>query len=182
MRYFIHCLLRGDVEKYHKKLVNDVAEKFGLRVTKEESMGTHFTLKYHYEAEDQGEVDEIIGDFCRSHRKTPVMVGGFGGFHQKIVFIDVKLSEEAKKNFLDFIHALREVKWVTWEQHEAEKLHFHATIAEECDEKYGDILDFLRGKEKYFDCWFDNVTIIEEILREGNIVKKWKVHKTYQMK
>lgn len=180
MRYILHCQLRGDVAEYQRSLVLQIAEKFNLRITKEENLATHFTLKYWFEAENIEGIENLIENFCESHKKTPVKVGGFGGFPPYVVFINVELSEEAKKTFFELIVELRKVSWLSWDQYDGENLHFHSTIAEECNEKYEDVLKFVQGKEKHFDCWFDNITILREISREDNILR-WETHKTYSM-
>lgn len=172
--------MRGDVARYQRNLVLQIAERFNLRITKEENLAAHFTLKYWFEAENIEVIEKLIENFCKSHRKTPVRVGGFGGFPPKVVFINVELSEDAKKTFSEFIAELRKVPWLTWDNYDAENLHFHSTIAEECGEKYDDVLKFTQGKEKRFNCWFDNITILREIAREKNILR-WENHRTYSM-
>lgn len=181
MQYIINCLLRGPVEKYQHDLVREIYKKFGLNITKEENLATHFTLKYWFETEDIKEIEKIIQIFCKTHKKTPVCVGGFGSFSPKIIFINVKLSDEAKKIFFEFISDLKKVKWMPWDKYDAENLHFHSTIAEECNEKLKDILRFIKNKEKYFDCLFDNITILKLVGKKQNF-KKWKIHKTFFMK
>lgn len=181
MKYVIHCLLKGDVETYQHKLVNEIYRNFGLKITKEENLSTHFTLKYCFETENIGEIEKIIQIFCKKHKKTPVQVGGIGSFPAKVVFINVKLSGEAKKVFSEFISELRKVKWMSWNEYDAENLHFHSTIAEECNEKFDNVLKFVQGKEKYFDCWFDNITILKLVSGSQNL-GKWEIHKSFSIK
>lgn len=180
MRYIIHCLLRGNVENYQHGLVKQIAEKFGLKLTKEENLNTHFTLKYWFETESIKEIEKICEEFCKKHRKTPVKVGGFGNFKPKVVFININLSKEAKETFLDFITELRKVKWMPWDQYDAENLHFHSTIAEECNEKFDDVWKFVQGKEEYFDCCFENITLLQLVSGKQEF-GKWKIHKTFDM-
>jgi len=172
------CKLKGDIEKYHHNIVNMVAKQFELIVTKEENLPTHFTLKYWFEAENINELERIIENFCETHEKTSVKVGGFGSFPQKVLFIDVQLSDEAKKTFIAFISELRKLSWMSWNKWDAENLRFHTSIAEDCDEKYNRVWEFLQGKEKYFDCLFDNITILKEKSRENGILK-WEIYKTH---
>ena len=47
---------------------------------------------------------------------------------------------------------------------------------EGCDEKYDAIVKFTNSKEKHFDCWFDNITIVMEVSREKGFLES-KVHK-----
>jgi len=181
MRYIIHCLLKGPVEKYQHNLVNDIHQNFGLDITKEENLATHFTLKYWFETENIKEIEKIAQIFCKTHKKTPVHVGSFGNFSPKVIFINVSLSEEAKKTFFEFISELRKVTWMPWDKYDAENLHFHSTIAEECNQKFDEVWKFVQGKEKYFDCYFDNITILRLVGGSQNF-GKWEIHKNFSMK
>jgi 2'-5' RNA ligase len=181
MKYIIHCLLRGPVEKYHYDLVNNICQNFGLNITKEENLATHFTLKYWFETENIREIEKMAQIFCKTHRKTPVRVGGFGSFQPKVIFINVDLSNDARNIFLEFISELRKVRWMPWDKYDAENMHFHSTIAEECNDKCDEVWKFVQGKEKYFDCWFDNITILKLISGNQNS-GKWGIHKTFLMK
>jgi hypothetical protein len=59
-------------------------------------------------------------------------------------------------------------------------MRFHATVAEECGDKFSDIRQFVKSKEQHFNCWFDNITIIESV--SGNReFEKWKIDKCYRM-
>ena len=181
MKYAILCLLKGDVEKYQHTLVNDIYEKFGLSETKEQDLVTHFTLKYSFQTDNIKEIENIIDTFCKEHNKTSIVVGGFDSFPPKVVFIDIKLSKQAKTVFLDFISELRKVKWLTWDKYDGENLYFHSTIAEECNDKFDNVLRFIKNKEKHFDCWFDNITILKAIDKKGNL-DMWKIHKSFYMR
>jgi len=180
MRYALACFLDETVGQYHKSLVNAIAAEFGLALTKAENLPTHFTLKYWFESKQIEVIDHITENFCKTHQKTQVKVGGCGGFRPKVVFLDVALSKAAKRVFLEFVSELRKVQWVTWDKYEAENLHFHATLAEECNEKYDAIRKFMEGNEKHFECWFDNISIVREVSRERGILE-WEVHKKHSM-
>jgi hypothetical protein len=182
LKYGIVCLLKGEFEKYHHQMVDEIASHFDLKITKELNIPTHFSIKYLFETEDIKEIEEIIEKFCETHKKTPVKLGGFGNFpFEKVVFIEVKLSEVAKRIFFEFISELRKVKWMIWDKYDAENLYFHSTIAEECDEKFEAVREFVQGKEKYFDYWFDNITILR-LEYENQKLVKWEVHKSWLMK
>lgn len=181
MKYIIHSLLRWPVEKYQHNLVTEIYKKFGINITKEENFNTHFTLKYRFETDHIEEIEKIISDFCDKNKKTPVCVGWFGNFSSEVVFINVNLSYEAKSIFSEFISELKKVSWMPWDKYDDENLHFYSTIAEECNEKFVDIQDFITGKEKYFDCWFDNITILE-LFEKKDQIKEWKIWKSFSMK
>jgi hypothetical protein len=182
MRYAIVCLLCGEVEKYQHGLVNEIAERFDLHKTRKQSLATHFTLKYGFEADSIREVEILTGDFCNSQTKTLVRVGGFGNFASDVVFVDVHLSEEARITFLEYIVELKRTGWIEWGPYDGENLHFHAAIAEECGQRFDEVWKFVNGKDrKYFDCWFDNVTFLEQVGIVDNI-SRWEICRTFLMK
>ncbi len=180
MKYMIQCLLKGPVEQYHHNLVDEIYQKFGLNITKEENLATHFTLKYFFETKNIDDVDKSVQLFCETHKKTPVRVGGFGKFFPKTVFLNVILSDEAKKTFLELIVELKKIDWLSWNVFDGERLHFHTTLAQDCNEKCTDVWNFIQGKEEYFDCFFDNVTILK-MTGENDSVKTWEIHKSVSM-
>jgi 2'-5' RNA ligase len=179
MMYALYCHLADDVEKYQHKLVNELAKKFGTEITKTENIPAHFTLKGWFGTDNIKEIDKIIAAFCRRHKKTPVRVGGFGGFHPKVIYLDVRLSKEGKKTYSELISELRKVEWMTWDKFDAEKRRFHITLAEDCNGNFDTIRQFVKTRKRYFNCWFDNITVLELIGRHPLI--RWKVHKTYSM-
>ena len=181
MIYIVNCILRNDFNEFQKSLVNEIHDKFGLKITKEENLPAHFTLKYWFETDNILEVEKIFENFTKTHKRTPVKVGGFGSFPPKVVFINAALSDGAKKNFFELVAELKEIKWVPWDKYDSENLHFHSTIAEECNEKFSEVLSFAQSKEtKYFDCWFDNITILKKV-GGTKYFGKWEIYKTFEM-
>jgi 2'-5' RNA ligase len=178
MRYMIHCLLKGPVEKYQKDLVEEIANKFGLTLTKEENLATHFTIKYSFETNQIQEIEKILEDFCKNHKRSKIKVEGFNNFHPNTIFIDIKLSDEAKELVSDFNKELKKINWMSWEPYDAENLHPHSTIAERCGKKHEEVWQFLKDKENSFDCWLDNITILKKI-GTVNEVEKWEIHKSF---
>ncbi len=64
-----------------------------------------------------------------------------------------------------------------WDRYDAENLHFHMTIAENCGPKFGPVWSLLKLRERSFDAMFDNITILREAgVRDG--VDLWTVHRT----
>ncbi len=160
--YLLINSLKGDIIEYHRQLVDDVVDKFDLRIEQEIKAPTHFTLKYWFTADD-AELSALkahLTDYCRSHQPSPIRLGGFEGFPPNAVFIDVIPSESARKSFNDLMARLKPLKWMEWDDYDYPNLRFHTTIAVECNEKYDAVYEYLIGREKYFDCWFDNITII----------------------
>ncbi|HEX9408550.1 MAG TPA: 2'-5' RNA ligase family protein, partial [Methylomirabilota bacterium] len=91
------CLLPPPVQAYHKELVDLVAERFGLTFTQRQAIPAHFTLKYHFTTPEIGQMEALLDDFVRRHRRAPISVGGFGHFAEDVVFVDVQLSAAARR-------------------------------------------------------------------------------------
>ena len=178
----LNCGLSADFEKYQKTLVNEIFEKFGLEMTKKEKLHSHFTLKYLFETKNIEEVEKTLETFVSNHKKTPVGVGGFDSFYPKVIFVKVMPSNEARANFVELIKELRKIPWLAWNQCDGEDMRFHSTIAEECNEKFDGVWEFIQSKEpKHFDCFFDNITILKQA-SNTKLLGKWKVHNIFKMK
>ena len=148
MKYFLACNLRGDISTYQKKLVRDIAENFGVILPTKQKLGPHVTLKYSFEAPNIKQLEEMIQNFCASHRKSKMMVGRFNNFRNDVIFLDIELSDEAKKVFLDLIDVLRKLQWMSWGEYDGEILHFHSTIASGCEKNYTEIFPIYQ-REKF---------------------------------
>ena len=178
MRYLVVCHLNGNVVEYHKKLVREIAENFGVIFPIKQKFEPHFTLKYNFEATDIKEVETVIKKFCSTHKKTHIQAGGFKSFHKNVIFVDIKLSDKAYRAFLDLIDELRKILWMSWEEYDSPDFKFHATIASDCKKNYTEILEFIKGKENFFECWFDNITILKaDAVIDG--VTTFETYKTF---
>jgi len=65
-KYIIPCLVRSpQIVEYHRELVDEIAERFGLTFTQRQQIPAHFTLKYHFTTEEIGQVEELLEAFGR---------------------------------------------------------------------------------------------------------------------
>ena len=165
MEYCLFCLHNKEIDKHRADLVNHIYKKFGLKHTKKANNFAHFTLKYKFKANKKQleELKTIILKFTKTQNKEKIKVGGFDNFRKKVIFVKVSQSPKVKKLISDLHKELRKLKWLTWHNNiEENGIHLHTTITEECNEKlYSEIMKFLKGKEKYFDSYFDNITIMK---------------------
>ena len=95
------------------------------------------------------------------------------------MFLDVELSNEARRTFHGLMDELRQIQWMQWHEHDADGLHFHATIAERCGTQYESILQFAWRSEQKFEASFDNVTILRQTTIDDGI-DRWLVHRTFE--
>jgi 2'-5' RNA ligase len=179
-RYIIPCFLASPIQDYQRELVELIAERFGLTFTQRQAIPAHFTLKYHFATRDIGEVERLIGDFARERGPSPVEVGGFGHFLGDVVFVEVRLSEAARRALDALVATLRTLPWMSWDRHDAESLHPHMTIAERCRPRFRELWDFLPSHERRLTGAFDNITILRKA-GETDGVDRWAVHRSFNL-
>ena len=179
-RYIIPCLLASPIQDYQGELVDLIAERFGLTFTQRQAIPAHFTLKYHFATRDIGEVERLIGDVAREREASPVEVGGFGHFLEDVVFVEVRLSEAARRTLDALVATLRTIPWMSWDRHDAESLHPNMTIAEQCRRRFRELWEFLPPYERRFTGAFDNITILRKVGEEDGM-DRWAVHQRFEL-
>ena len=181
-RYIIPCLFRSpQIVDYHRELVDAIADRFGLTFTQRQRIPAHFTLKYHFTTSEIERVEELLGDLASRHAPAPVEVGGFGHFGEDVVFVEVRLSDDAKRVLAALFGALSTLAWMPWSAHDAEHLHPHITVAEFCRPKFPDVWEFVRGHERRFTTALDNATILRQV-GEADGVDLWTIHKSFPLR
>jgi 2'-5' RNA ligase len=181
MKYIMPCVLKPPVVEYHRALVDDIADRFGLTFTQQQAIPAHFTLKYHFTTTDIGAVETLLEDFVRTQRRTPITEGGFGHFDEDVVFVEVSLSEAARRSLDALVAALRTLPWMAWDPYDAENLHPHMTIAERSRPRFAEVLDYLKPFERRFTVWLDNVTILRRT-GERDGMDLWAVHRLFELR
>jgi 2'-5' RNA ligase len=165
-RCILHNNFTSEVDEYHKRLVREVAQKFGLQKTLFQNIAAHFTLKYWFDA-DEGELaqlERMLNEFCAAYHPAPVLIGEIKGFPPEVVFMDIQLSPDAEEIFDSLIAKLKSIEWMAWDRFDAPNLHFHSTIAEECGPQYDEVLDYLASRHTGpLKASFDNITVTLQI-------------------
>ena len=180
-RYIIPCLFRSpQVVDYHRELVDAVADRFGLTFTQRQRIPAHFTLKYHFTTCEIGRVEELLEEFASMHAPAPLEVGGFGHFGEEVVYVEVRLSDDAKRALAALFAALRTLAWMPWSAHDAEYLHPHMTVAEFCRPKVSEVWEFVKARECRFTTTLDNATILRQV-GEVDGVDLWAVHRSFRL-
>jgi 2'-5' RNA ligase len=173
-------LLGPAIATYHRELVDLVAERFGLTFTQRQAIPAHFTVKYHFVTSRLVELEVLLEDFARRYPPAPLTVGGFGHFFEDVVFVEVALSPAAQSALDALIRALRALPWMTWQRHDAEQLHPHMTVAEGTRDRFREVWDFCRGRERRFPGAFDNITILRK-RGEADGMDLWEVHRSFRL-
>jgi 2'-5' RNA ligase len=178
MRYILQCMLTGPVVPYQIGLINAIADRFDLRWTQRQALAPHFTVKYWFETNDIDQIESILDRFCIAHGPTPVTIGRIGSFPPNVIFLNVELSAEARETFRALIRELQTLPWMQWHEYDGERLHFHATIAEQCGSQYASVMEFLRDETQYFPCAIAHITVLQQTgVQDG--IDHWSIHRTY---
>jgi len=178
--YSIPCLLDPVLQAYQREMVDLVASRCGLTFTQQQAIPAHFTLKYHFTTQHIVQVEALVADFARRHAAAPVTAGGFGHFEEDVLFVEVRLSDAARRVLEAFIAALRMLAWMSWSPHDAEHLHPHMTIAERCRSRFREAWDLVQPHERHFTGAFDNITILRKV-GESNGMDRWAVHASFAL-
>ena len=180
-RYIIPCLFRSpQIVDYHRELVDEIADRFGLTFTQRQRIPAHFTLKYHFTTSEIERVEELLEELASGHAPAPLEVGGCGHFGEEVVFVEVRLSDDAKRVLAALFAALRTLAWMPWSAHDAEHLHPHMTVAEFCGPKFSEVWKFVQPREHHFAAQIDNVTILKRIGEEDGI-DLWTIHRSFTL-
>ena len=183
MRYCLVNVLSEPYKNYHWDIVCLITKHFPKLIeTKEQQIPTHFTLKYEFETDNIAEVEAVLENFAKNHNCAPISIGGFDKFGELVVFVRVKLSEAAKIVFNELIDTLHGFSWMQWQEHDGKDLHFHSTVAEECAGLDEEVINFVKGKEQYFESSFDNISIFVEKGKTEHGYRKWELYKQFNFK
>lgn len=86
MKYAIVYLLKGEVEKYHQKIVRDVSEKFGVKGVLNFKVPSHITLKYLSKRDKIKDIEKLVEEISRSTSPFYLTIGGIGNFDRNVIF------------------------------------------------------------------------------------------------
>ncbi len=179
--YIIPCLFRSpQLVEYHRELVDSIADLFGLTFTRRQRIPAHFTLKYHFTTGEIARVETLLEQVVSRHRPPPVEVGGFGHFEADVVFVEVRLSDDATRVLSELTAALRPLPWMSWSAHDAENLHPHMTVVEFCRSRFTEVWEWVKTRERHFSAALDNVTILRKAGEEDGI-DLWTVHRSFTL-
>lgn len=174
MRYFIGCLIKGEVKEYQERLIERISQRFDVR-NLNSHVPAHFTLKSPFETDNISEVEELLQGFCSSKEATAIGVNGIESFDKRIIFLDGDFPAKAEQIFRDLVKELGRIDWMTFRDYEFDKVHFHSTLARARDEsQFFEIMDFLKDEQPNFEVLFDNLTIFE------NVAGKWRVYREFE--
>lgn len=156
-RYVLVCLVEGKAGKFHDRLVNSVCHKFNKRRQK---LPAHITLKAPFETNKIEEMEIILEDFTARRDKTSIKIQGFGKFRSDVIYMDVKVSQEAKKVHDELIEELIKIPWIEFKSNEGKNKVFHCTIvSKRIQDEFKEIWDYVNEYTCDFKLYFDNLSL-----------------------
>jgi 2'-5' RNA ligase len=178
MKYMLVSLLFGEVQTYHQGLVEEIAEKFGVDFLHKQKVPTHFTLKDVFEAENIEELDKSLDSFVKQHKPARIYLEGYNRFEDNVIYMDIKLSEEARVIYEDLMELLKKFTWMQWSPYDDDKRVFHCSLAYfDIKDKYREICRYLLSSYKYsFNTYFEDISIFYS--QDGD---SWELYKSYKM-
>ena len=172
MRYFIGYELQGEARDYHIKLSDSLASRFNLWKL-DGYIPPHITLKAPFETESTGEVNALLEEISRAHRKSFLYFRGFGNFSSHSVYLKVFASMEALKVIREVKERLTRISWMTLE--DLKKGILHASVARRIpEESFEDVWKYVCSlPQPDIKARFDNVAIF---VRDGD---HWKTERLF---
>ena len=174
MRYVIVAVVRGKAGEMNHKLRKEVYEKFGA---KSSTLPAHFTIKapfeYQYSIED---LKTAIRDFVKHERAESYQIDGYHHFDRRVVFMDVKMSEEAKAVHDRLIDLLESFPYIQCNKKDGKDKKFHVTVSSKKIEAiYDQLWEYVHQYPCHFDCRFDNISLYRW---EG---AKWVLEEAFEL-
>ncbi|WP_446897123.1 2'-5' RNA ligase family protein [Clostridium sp. LBM24168] len=156
-RYVIVCVIGGQALKFHEKLTSNVCYKFNKRRTK---LPAHFTIKAPFETDRIEDVKDLLEKFSTNKHRAPMQLKGYGRFRTDVIYIDVKMSPEAKKVHDDLISQLVRIPWMKFKSNEGKNKVFHCTIvSKKIKDNFKDIWNYVCKYPCDFNEYFDNISL-----------------------
>ena len=173
-RVLINMRLSDPVSACHKRIVNDVAAKFGTTLVqsalREGRTFAHLTLCYDLDVDPNQlkQLMELLDSFAKRSHAVPIRMAGAGSFGDSVVFLDVDRTHpdyaRAVAIHSNLMTELRSLPFVPASALRDGDMHWHATAAMAFDpHKTNEIKAFVAERAKPIDCHFDNISIMAKV-------------------
>ena len=94
MRYVVVSVVKGEAGNFNNNLRKEVYEKFNAKSSK---LPAHFTIKAPFEYDDIEELEEVLQNFCKTHKRAPYKIKNYNHFDNRAIYMEVIMSKEGKK-------------------------------------------------------------------------------------
>ncbi|UPA28985.1 2'-5' RNA ligase family protein [Terrisporobacter glycolicus] len=171
MRYVIVSVVKGEAGNFNNKLRKEVYEIFKAKSSK---LPAHFTIKSPFEEKDIKSLEEVLETFVKNNKKANYILDGYDHFDDRVIFMKVNMSDEAKKLHDKLIYELSKINYINFTEKDGKNKIFHVTVSSKKIQKiYKDLWNYVNQFPFKFHCEFDNICIYNW---EDNT---WKLHKEY---
>ena len=103
MRYVIVSVVKGKAGNFNNNLRKEVFQKFNAKSSK---LPAHFTIKAPFEYDDIEELEEVLQNFCKTHKRAPYKIKNYNHFDNRAIYMEVIMSKEGKKLHDDLFYEL----------------------------------------------------------------------------
>ncbi|WP_291580953.1 2'-5' RNA ligase family protein [Clostridium sp. UBA6640] len=173
MRYVIVCTIKGPAGEFNNKLRKDIFHKFGAKSSK---LPAHFTIKAPFDYDDITELENTLENFSKTYSKAPIEIKDYNFFRKDVLYMDVKMSKEAKDTHDKLINELVKLPYLTFKSNEGKNKVFHITVAsKKIYDKFESIKNYVESFPCNFQSFFDNIGIYKWV------DNTWVLHKEYEL-
>lgn len=174
-RYVIVSIIEGEGGIINNELRRMVFERFHV---KSSTLPPHFTIKGPFECEDISDLLDILDNFSRFNRAYPLKMEGYSHFDDRVIYMDVKLSREAKLVHDDLIDELDELPYIHFKHNEGKNKVFHVTVAsKKIRDKFKDIWRYVNEFPYSYEGYFNNITIYKWVPHRWKRVERYRFDK-----
>lgn len=158
MRYVIVCEVRGEAGDFNNQMRKEVWETLRAKSSK---LPAHFTIKAPFEYDQPiTELEEALETFCKEEKAEPFKLEGYGHFGDRVVYMKVNMTSEAKAVHDRLIDAMSKVSYITFDKKDGKDKTFHVTVASKRIQPVFDkVWEYAVNRLCSFDCKFDNVSL-----------------------
>lgn len=172
MRYVIVSVIKGEAGDFNNNLRKEVYDKFKAKSSK---LPAHFTIKAPFEYDgDIKELEKSIENYCTSHKREPLEIKGYNHFDDRVIYMDMIMSEEGKALHDELISKMSRIPYIEFTNKDGKDKIFHITISSKRIKTiYYDLWNYVNKYPCNFHGYFDNVCIYRW---ETNT---WVLHREY---
>jgi 2'-5' RNA ligase len=174
MRYVIVSVVNGKAGEFNNNLRRELFSKFKAKSSK---LPAHFTIKAPFEYDGSIiELENAVDNFCKEERRAPFLMDKYNHFDNRVIYMDINMSDEAKKLHDRLIDVLDQFSYIEFTKKDGKDKTFHVTLASKnLQPIYSHVWNYVNNYPFKFDCYFDNVSIYkwEDCT--------WKLYRKFEM-
>lgn len=175
MRYVIVCVVKGEAGEFNNNLRKELFQKLKAKSSK---LPAHFTIKAPFEYENEiNDLIHVLEEFSKTAKAEPFTIDGYDHFDDRVIFMKVNMSKEAKAVHDKLIDNMSKISYVDFDKKDGKDKVFHITLAsKKLKSLYARVWDYVQQYPCEFKGLFNNVTIYrwEE--------ETWKLYKEFSFK